>query len=298
MLGLTAVVAVAVTSWLVLRAGGSSEDFAEFSRCPLADSATDLCLYSRASGGSLTVGSRSIPLRRPIVFQGGVHVREDSRREIVGERFLGPAYGYALSPTPEPLPGGLSAALDAGRLPSALRARLAGYLAGGARAGKLTATIELGAPARGVEIDTQNLIERSGVALLLPVKVRLGNPFLGSGCYIGSDAHPIQLALYTGWTHPPGPNRPISGRVAHVSVTDEYSLTVIGESALVDNSFAAPAVHGCGDPARAGAGSTGAIDRALDAGLGLPAPAGVNTAILDGTLSDADASAVRARDGS
>lgn len=289
-LALLALLAVALTGWLVLRSGGSENDFADFSRCPLSDPATDLCLYSRASSGSLTVGSRTVPLSRPIVFQGGVHVIEDSQREIVGDRFLGAAHGDPLSPTPEPFPGGLRAALDASLLPSGLRARLRRYLASEPGANELTATIQLGVPARRVTIDIQNLIERSGVALVLPVEVRLANPFLGSACYIGSAAHPIPLALYTGWTNPPPPNRPISGRIAHTSVKDEYSLTVIRESALVDNSFAAPAVHGC-----ALQGTDAApIDRALDAGLGLPAPAGENTAILDGALSDADASAVRA----
>lgn len=291
-LALLAVAAVALAGWLLLRSpGGSGEDFAVFSRCPLANPAVDLCLYSRASGGTLTVGSRSIAVRRPIVLQGGVRVLENAQREIVGDRFLGPARGPVLAPVPEPISGGLARALDASLLPGALRARLAANLAaGGARARALTATIELDAPARDVTIDIQNLVERTGVALLLPVEVRLANGFLGPGCHIGSRAHPIALALGTGWTDPPPPNRPISGRIAHTSITDEYSLTVIHDSALVNNSFAAPAVHGCGE---AGA-DRAALDRALDAGLGLPAPAGVNTVILDGSLSDATAAAVRA----
>jgi hypothetical protein len=285
----------ALGGWLAFGGGGSSsEDYAPFARCPLGERATDLCLYSRASGGELTVGSRSVPLSRPVVFQGGVHVLENGRREVVRERFLAPARGPALSLASEPVPGGLRSALERSLLPGALRARLARYLAGGPAANALAVTIELAAPASTIEIDIQNLIERSGIALTLPVKVRLSNPFLQSSCragahplYIGSDAHPIALALTTGTTDPPAPNRPIHGRVAHTSVKDEYNVTAIGASSLVNNSFAAPAVHGC-------AGAQGlALQRALDAGLGLPAPAGVNTAILQGSLSDANAAAVR-----
>jgi len=297
LVALVALLLAALGGWLAFGGGSSSEDYAQFARCPLGELATDLCLYSRASGGELTVGSKTIPLTRPVVLQGGVHVIESAGREVVGERFVAPTRGPAFSLASEPVPGGLRGALDQSLLPSALRARLRRYLAGAPAGNELTIAIELAAPASTIDLDIQNLLERSGIALTLPVKVRLENPFLRSSChaganagpfYIGSDAHPIVLALTTGTTHPPPPNRPIRGRVAHTSVKDEYNLTAIGASSLVDNSFAAPAVHGC-------AGAQGAaLERALDAGLDLPAPAGVNTAILRGALSDANAPAVRA----
>lgn len=301
-LALVALPLAALGGWLAFGGGSSSEDYAQFARCPLGEPATDLCLYSRASGGELTVGAKTIPLTRPVVFQGGVHVSENGRREIVGERFIEPTRGPAFSLASEPVPGGLRGALDQNLLPGALRARLRRYLAGAPADNELTIAIELARPANTIDLDIQNLIERSGIALTLPVKVRLENPFLRSSChaganagppnagplYIGSDAHPIVLALTTGTTHPPPPNRPIRGRVAHTSVKDEYNFTAIGASSFVNNSFAAPAVHGC-------AGAQGlALERALDAGLDLPAPAGVNTAILRGAVSDANAPAVRA----
>ena len=60
------------------------------------------------------------------------------------------------------------------------------------------------------------------------------------------------------------------------------------DSSLVDNSFAAPEAQGCGSS------RARPLDRAVNAGLRLPAPAGHNTAILDGTLRDANAPAVKA----
>ena len=61
-------------------------------------------------------------------------------------------------------------------------------------------------------------------------------------------------------------------------------------SSFVNNSFAAPAAQGCGGSSS----RAGPLDRAVDAELHLPAPAGRNTAILDGTLQEANAPAVRA----
>jgi hypothetical protein len=49
------------------------------------------------------------------------------------------------------------------------------------------------------------------LSLTLLVRVNLRNPFLRSGCGIGSTATPIVLRLITGMTSPPAPARPISG---------------------------------------------------------------------------------------
>jgi hypothetical protein len=37
-------------------------------------------------------------------------------------------------------------------------------------------------------------------------------PLLGSSCYVGSSARPLQLNLTAGATSPPAPNKPISGK--------------------------------------------------------------------------------------
>jgi len=64
---------------------------------------------------------------------------------------------------------------------------------------------------------------------------------------------------------------------------------MIKGSSFVSNSFAAPGAQGCGAPAH-----TRYLDRAVDAALHLPAPAGHNTVILGGTFREANAPAVRA----
>lgn len=56
----------------------------------------------------------------------------------------------------------------------------------------------------------------------------------------------------------------------------------------MNNSFAAPGVEGCGGL------FSFLIDLIIDGQLGVPAAAGHNTAILSGTLKDANAEAVKA----
>jgi hypothetical protein len=281
-----ALAALALALWLSAPGHGSRKDYSQFERCPVSDPATSICLYTQTDGGELTVGVKTVPVKRAITLQGGIQVIENAEREIVGERFIAAKGGETLSRTPQDVPGGLAGAVDPSLLPPAQRRTIARFIARGDT--RLTATVELAAPARAIGVDVQNLIETAGTALSLPVEVKLSNPFLGAGCHIGSSARPIVLELVTGRTNPPRPNRPISGKVGQAHVKGGYDTTVITGNTLVNNSFAAPRASGCGGA------SARAIDPAVDAALGLPAAAGENTVILDGTLREANARAVRA----
>ena len=84
------------------------------------------------------------------------------------------------------------------------------------------------------------------------------------------------VRLTDGTTSPPTPNMPISGRIADLRIRDGGNLITIGALDLVDNAFAVPAATGCGHPA-------GRLDAAIDAGQGLPSPAGNDTLILNGS---------------
>jgi hypothetical protein len=284
---LSGVVVVVVVVVIVLVATGSrsSSEYAQFSRCPLSDPATSLCLVTETVGGRLTVGTVTVPIEQSLRLQGGVHVIQNREREVVRDVLIAARGGATLSRTPQAMPGGLAGTVDAALLPAGLRRQFDGLIAGGNA--NVAVTIELARPASSLGIDIQNLIEAAGIALVLPARVRLSNRFLGADCYIGSTDHPISLRLTTGETHPPQPNTPIRGRVGKATFSDEYNLTVIRGSSLVDNSFAVPAATGCGTtPSRS-------VDRAVNARLGLPAAGGHNTVILDGTLRDANAPAVR-----
>ena len=121
------------------------------------------------------------------------------------------------------------------------------------------------------------------------MKVKLGNVFLGSECYVGSESSPIILNLTTGETKPPAPNKPIKGAVGTLSFEEESAIGVLTGGSLVDNAWSSPGAHGCG-----GHLLEGLLDPAVNAELGLPSAAGHNTAILNGTLKIASAESVRA----
>jgi hypothetical protein len=278
--------ALGVGAWALLDKGRANRDFAPFAQCPLEDPATDLCLYTSAHGGVFDVGAKRVPVRRAITLQGGVQVVEDAEGEVVRDRFIGARDGATLPATPEDVPGGLAGVVDPALLTAGERRALHGLIA--RDPSRVTITVELAAPASKIGVNIQNLVEATGIAVSLPVKVKLTNAFLGGRCYIGSNAHPIHLMLGTGRTDPPRPNRPIRGRIGKAQLKDRDSVIVVRRNLLVDNAFAAPGASGCADP------DGRPIDRAVDSALGLPARAGENTVMLEGTLHEAYASTVRA----
>jgi hypothetical protein len=284
--GAALIVSLAVLGVSLSGGHRSSDDYAPFVDCPLRDPRTDLCLFSQTEGGEFIAGAKTVPISRTITLQGGVHVVENSEKEVVKDEFIAAKNGKTLSRTPQPVPRGLAAVVDPELLPPALRNAYDELLAKGIT--EVTATIEPAAPASSIGIDVQNLVEAHGMGLALPVKIKLSNAFLGESCYIGSNVHPMSLRLTTGKTDPPKPNNPIKGKVGKAKFKDDYNLIVITASSLVNNTFAALAAKGCGGT------RSHAVDRAVDAGLGLPAAAGHNTAILNGTLKDANAPAVKA----
>jgi hypothetical protein len=190
-------------------------------------------------------------------------------------KFYGATDGNTLSKTPQPVPGGLLGITAPSWWPQFIKDAFNETINNGFTG--VTATVELAAPASSIQLSLANTLLREGVALGLPVKVKLSNPFLGSNCYIGSNSNPIQLKLTTGTTSPPPPNTPISGS----SGTFEEIVPGILANAnnkLVDNSFSAPGANGCG-----GFLLSWAVDPFVDSIVGTPSPAGTNTAILEGT---------------
>jgi hypothetical protein len=153
----------------------------------------------------------------------------------------------------------------------------------------VTATTELVASTSNPAIlNLAALVEEKGTALTLPVRLHLKNPLLGEACFLGSEAHSIQLHLTDGTTAPPEPNKPIKGKLGKLSseVEKEFESTRISENSLVDNAFAVPVAEGCGGF------FSFLLDPVLDAKLKLPSAAGHNTAKLEGELNTAEPEAV------
>ncbi len=262
-------------------------DYVQFNQCPLSNAATNFCLFAQTESGEFIVGKKTVPIKNTITLQGGIHLVLNEEEEVVGTEFIGAENGVTLSDPGQSVPGGLAGLVNCYEI-SNFFLRISCEVIFENKVTGVTATTQLAAPASSIGINLQNLVGGTETALSLPVKVKLSNPLFGESCYVGSNAAPIVLPLTTGTTSPPAPNKPIKGKVGKVEFKDEFALTVIKENSLVNNSFAAPGAEGCGGI------FSFLIDPLVNAKLGVPAAAGLNTAILNGTLKDADATAVKA----
>jgi hypothetical protein len=251
-------------------AGTPTGKYAKFQYCPYTNPATDACVYSTVTSGNFKLGNANVPITAatPLTIQGGL-----TPPDANGDNIFIPAVGApSLSPTPLKVPGGLIGLVDTGGFSGFL---ISLFNAAVASVNDVYATAEVAGP---VIFNAGNYIGEQGVALRLPLRVHLTNPFLGSNCYIGSTTNPIQLRLTTGTTAPPAPNTPIVGTSGAVDFQDAGQYIAFTGSRLVDNSFAAPAASNCGylplDKL--------IITAAVNLKEGLPAAAGKNTAVQGG----------------
>jgi hypothetical protein len=227
---------------------GLQHEFEIFSDCPVDTPGVVSCIVSTTTSGEFKIGNKTVPVSKTVVLQGGLKA---------GSPVLVPAAdGNTLSKTALPVPGGLVGLEVLPPLTS------------------VTATAELAGP---VELNIVNANTGTGVAAVLPLKVKLDNPLLLNSCYIGSDSEPTTPQLTTGTTSPPPPNEPITGNPG-TPVFRAGKIIIVQNSSLVDNAFAVPGANGCAGPLAL------VVDPAVDLEVGLPAAPGHNTAILNGTL--------------
>ncbi|HET8565196.1 MAG TPA: hypothetical protein VFL77_01860 [Solirubrobacterales bacterium] len=257
-------------------------EYARFSTCPLSNPSVEVCLYAESSGGFFTVGQKTVPIVNPVALKGGAF----GPNGIAGPlTVVAPTDGNVLSKTPQPVPGGLLGVQAPSWWPQILRELFNETINNGFTG--VTATVELAGPVSSVKANFLNGLLQSGTVFGFPAKVKLSNPFLGSNCYIGSNSNPIQLNLTTGTTSPPPPNQPISGSSGEGGNFEEKIL-FLKNNRLVDNSFSAPGANGCG-----GILFSWAVDPFVDSIIGVPSPAGTNTAVLEGTTYLGVAAALR-----
>jgi len=286
---LTALVAVAALLPLaVLGSATSASGFylRTFRNCPVNNPGMTenggLCLYARSHNTSeFAAGNAVVPLERSLVLQGGVYSNSEEKTVFVGPENGAPT----LVPVGQVVPGGLANVIDPAKLSGAV---LREFEKVGPARQKVTAVIELAGAPSAISFSLANLAFQEGTALGLPLKVRFKNDFLGENCLAGSDAAPIIVELTDGTTSPPAPNEPISGKLGTGRETHE-GVIMIMENSLVNNSFAAPGVEGCGrEPAW-----QEQVDAAIDAKVDLPAPAGHNASIITGALGAAESGRVK-----
>lgn len=251
-------------------------EFKPFGECPLSNAKVELCVFSESSGGFFQMGAKTVPLVNPVILQGG----------LAGLTFVGAENGETLSKTPQPVPGGLLGIVAPKWWPGWLQEWFNKQINEGLTG--VNATVEVAGPASGIKVDVINLLIESGTALSLPAKIKLSNPILGSNCYIGSNSSPVVIDFTSGETSPPPPNKPIHGSAGTIESNEAGTLVTLSGGSLVNNSFAAPAAKGCGGL------FSFFIDPLVNSLVGLPSPAGTNSAVLEGKLSSAAAFAVKA----
>jgi hypothetical protein len=233
--------------------------FKVFNQCPTEIPGVELCSSARITSGAFSIGSVEIPVDKTLVLQiGDIPTGNPEYPET--EFFGVPAKdGESLSKAELDVPGGLFGS-------------------------RVTATPELVASRKNQLTFNEFAFTRAeGTALSVPLRLHLKNLFLGSSCYIGSEASPLQLHLTTGETHPPKEFKPLHGTNGQEGILEEKELAmfhVTGDS-LVDNTFAAPGAEGCGEVSS----GKGSLDQVVDEKLKIPDAAGENTAVLGGELN-------------
>jgi hypothetical protein len=248
--------------------------FEGFGECPLNTPAVTDCILSVSTGGSFTIGNKTVPLVNPVTLQGGGYNEEEVTH------FVGAENGQTLSKTPQPVPGGLVGITAPTWWPKFVQDWFNGLISEGFTG--VDATVELAAPASSIKLSTENLLNREGTTLGLPVKIHLENAILGNSCYLGSNAKPVQLNFTT------GTSGALEGAIGELTFTENFTLVTITGGKLVDGTFAAPGVSGCG-----GLFSI-FVNPLVDSILGTPSASGKNLATLEGKIQDADAATVKA----
>ena len=280
-------VALAALSFAGVAQAKLTGNYTKFAQCPYPNTEVIKCVYDVTSSGEVVLGSKKVPIVNPVTLQGGYGEATEEKEGAEFAKFYAATNGITLSKTPQPVPGGLAGIVNCKEIKEPIL-RFSCELAFENGLTGLNATLELAKPATDIRISENNLAGETGTALQMPVKVHLENPFLGSGCYVGSSGSPLTWKLTSGTTNPPLPNKAISGSAGEIEFLEEGRILVAKNNKLVDNSWSAPGASGCG-----GFLVELILDPIINAAAGVPAPAGKNTAILKGTLNVASAAAVR-----
>jgi hypothetical protein len=250
-------------------------EFTKFANCPYTNVEVEKCIYSATESGEVVLGNKKVPIEKPVILQGafGLPVEEKEGAEFY--KFFAATNGITLSKAPQNVPGGLLGIIPEASQPALVKALIKFFFENSLTG--VNSTLELAKPASEIRISENNLAGEIGVALQMPVKVHLENPFLGKNCFVGSSSSPIIWKLTDGTTSPPAPNTPITGAGGEGELLEKGRILKLKNNKLVDNAWSAPKAAGCGGIL------SFLVDPIINAQLGTTT-AGHNTAILKGTL--------------
>jgi hypothetical protein len=247
--GRVVLAAISVVALAALGLAGSAQaklvgEFTKFQYCPYTNVKVERCLYSPTTGGEVKLGKKSVPIEKEVVLQGGYGEEATSGTEATFSKFFEATNGITLSKAAQNVPGGLAGIVPEASSPPLVKALIKFFFEN--KITGLTSTLELAKPASEIRVSEIHLAEEIGIALKMPVKVHLENPFLGKSCYVGSSSSPINWNLTVGTTAPPKPNEPIKGTGGVTEFFEEGQILKLKGAELVDNSWSAPGPSGCG----------------------------------------------------
>lgn len=261
--------------------------FEKFKGCPTEIPIVITCAYGVTSAGEFTINKTRVPILKPVIQQGGQISAGVPGLEVS----IGAKAGFeSFQKVPQNVPGGLLDIVNCTEISNEFLRNACKFVFEHGST-ELTATLEpVANEANPPLVNSNALSEEVGTALTLPVRVHLNNSLLGSGCYIGSEASPIQLHLTT------GTSGTLKGKRGNLETLKE---TIPGEeepvralrvynNTLVDNTFAVPVAEGCGELF----GVKGVLDSIVDGKVGLPSKAANNKAVLEGELNSSSAEEV------
>jgi hypothetical protein len=283
MLGLCLVAAFALSALAAVPALAKSpynaETVTQFKYCPLTDTEVAACFYGQTlpgyKGGFFKLGGVTVPLSKPVIIQGGIHETEAGPEYVVGA-----ANGGETLESPElKVDGGLSLLnAQAAGWPAALKQSF--KEAKKNKEGGLNVKIEVAGTKlyeTSNAIDTENLIDESGPAMQLPLKVRLISPWLeklasedpeSGTCETGSNEAPIWQDLTS----------EAPGSAGELKFNEQFTTVELTGGTLVD-------LHWSVEPASYTSGCGGAYESYVDAALNnVEKPSGGGTTELSGTL--------------
>lgn len=259
----------ALAAVMAQSASAHEGEYARFNYCPSTNAEVFKCVYSVTEGGEVVLGKKKVPIVNPVILQGGF-AKPNPTTQI--SKFFEATNGITLSKAAQPVPGGLLGIVPPESSPWLVKQLSKFFFENGLTG--VNSTLELAKPASEIQISEFNLAGETGVALKLPVKVHLENPFLGNNCYVGSSSSPLIWELTTGATSPPGPNTSIHGSAGEVTFIDGGRIANLHGSELVDNAWSAPTASGCGGVL------SFLVNPIINLQIGLSSPKGKNTAIL------------------
>lgn len=257
-------------------------EFTKFQYCPWTNTEVKKCLYSVTESGEVKLGKKTVTIENKVLLQGA-YGAPNATTKI--SKFFGATSGKpTLQPVAQKVPGGLLGIVPEAESPLLVK-KLIKFFFENSLTG-LNATLELAGSPTAIEISEANLSRKENLALKLPVKVHLENPFLGSKCYVGSDSSPIIWNLTSGTTSPSAPNKSIEGSAGKIEAREEGLIAQLNGNKLVENNWSAPKAAGCGGILAF------LVNPIVNTQLGTTT-AGNNTAILNNTIDIATAAAVQ-----